>query len=122
MHPARLPRCAAFTPPLQPDQSARGMESFRKVCFSLGMGEMMKAWGLVFSSWVVTALIAVLGVNAGATIWYYQEPVIDAVPEPASYFLAAYSGIAVLSLSFIVSVAVTVHVGRCANIAPAGVR
>jgi hypothetical protein len=82
------------------------------VDFSLGNGEMMKAWGLVFSSWVVTALIAFLGVNAGATIWYYQEPVVDAVPEPASYFLAAYSGIAVLALSFIVSVAVTVHVAR----------
>ncbi len=76
----------------------------------------MKAWGLVFSSWLVTALIAVLGVNAGATIWYYQEPVLDAVPEPASYFLAAYSGMAVLALSFAVSVAVTVHVWLCANI------
>jgi hypothetical protein len=83
---------------------------------------MMKSWGLVFSSWAVTALPAFLGVSAGATIWYYQEPVVDSVPEPVSYFIAAYSGLAVLALSFVASTAVTVHVGRCTKTGRAGRR
>jgi hypothetical protein len=75
----------------------------------------MKSWALAISSWVVTALIAFLGVNAGATIWYYQEPVVDLVNQPTSYFLAAYSGFAALALSFVVSMAVTVHALRVAQ-------
>jgi len=64
---------------------------------------------LVVSSWIVTALIAVLGLNAGQTIWFYEEPLFGAVITPPSYYLAAYSGIAVLALSFTQSVVMSIN-------------
>jgi len=63
---------------------------------------------LLISSWVVTALIAVLGVFAGRTIWFFQEPLFGAVVTPPSYYIAAYSGIAVLTLSFTQSVVMSI--------------
>ena len=73
----------------------------------------MKLIILASAAWVVTGLIAVLGVTAGATIWAYMEPVVDTVPMPASYFIAASVGFLVLLLSLSVSVGVTVHAARC---------
>ena len=64
----------------------------------------MKLIILAIAAWVLTGLIAVLGVTAGATIWVYMEPVVDTVPKPASYFLAATVGFLALFLSLIVSV------------------
>jgi hypothetical protein len=48
----------------------------------------MKMVILAIAAWVLTGLIALLSVNAGATIWYYMEPVADTVPDPASYLAA----------------------------------
>jgi hypothetical protein len=75
----------------------------------------MKVWHLSVMSWIITALIAVLGVAAASTIWYFQEPVIDSVAEPSSYFIAAVSGLVVLTLSFLLSCGLTVFAGQFAN-------
>jgi hypothetical protein len=72
----------------------------------------MKLIILAIAAWVVTGLIAVLGVTAGATIWAYMEPVVDTVPKPASYFIAAAVGFLALFLSLVVSVGVTVHAAQ----------
>jgi hypothetical protein len=64
-------------------------------------------------AWVLTGLIAILGLNAGRTVWFYMEPVIDTVPNPASYYIAATAGILALFLSLGVSIGVTVHAGGC---------
>lgn len=71
----------------------------------------MKTILLIIATWAVTAMIMVLGVNAGATIWFYMERAIGT--EPASYFVAAYSGIVALGLSFAVSIGITIHLLRC---------
>jgi hypothetical protein len=68
---------------------------------------------LAISAWVLTGAIALLGVSAGSTIWFYMEPVVDTVPDPASYYVAAAAGLLALLLSLIVSVGVTVHAARC---------
>lgn len=68
---------------------------------------------LAIAAWVLTGLIALLGVSAGATIWFYMEPVVDTVPDPASYFVAVCAGFLALCLSLAVSVGVTVHAARC---------
>lgn len=65
------------------------------------------------AAWVLTGLIAILGVNAGATIWFYREPLVDAVPDPGSYFVAVTTGFLALLLSLVVSITVTVHAARC---------
>ena len=67
---------------------------------------------LAITAWVLTGLIALLGVSAGSTIWFYMEPVVDTVPDPASYYVAA-AGFLALFLSLVVSVGVTVHAARC---------
>jgi len=77
------------------------------------LGGGMKSILLVIAAWTVTVLIGVLGVNAGATIWFYREPVMESVAEPASYFVAAYSGIVALILSFVVSLGISIHVAYC---------
>ena len=64
-------------------------------------------------AWVLTALIVILGFNAGATIWFYMEPVVDAVPDPASYYVAVTAGFVALLLSLAVSIGLTVHSARC---------
>ncbi|PJJ81605.1 hypothetical protein CLV85_0782 [Salinibacterium amurskyense] len=66
----------------------------------------MRVYFLI-SSWLVTALIAVLGVFAGQTIWFYEEPLLGAIVTPPSYYIAAYSGVTVLTLSFVQSVALS---------------
>ena len=73
----------------------------------------MKLVILAIAAWVLTGLIAVLGVNAGATIWFYMEPVVDSVPDPASYFVAVTVGFLALFLSFMISIAITVHAVQC---------
>lgn len=73
----------------------------------------MKMVILAIAAWVSTGLIALLGVSAGATIWFYMEPVVDSVPDPASYFVAVTAGFLALILSFSVSVGITVHAARC---------
>lgn len=75
----------------------------------------MKVWHLAVVSWVVTALIAVLGVTAARTIWYFQEPVVDSVAQPDSYFVAAVCGLLVLALSFLLSCALTAISGQFAS-------
>ncbi|MFB9651926.1 hypothetical protein [Pseudarthrobacter oxydans] len=73
----------------------------------------MKLVILAIAAWVLTGLIAVLGVTAGATIWFYMEPVVDSVPDPASYFVAVTVGFLALFLSFMISIAITVHAVQC---------
>ncbi|MET4136726.1 hypothetical protein [Pseudarthrobacter sp. PvP090] len=73
----------------------------------------MKMVILAITAWVLTGVIALLGVNAGSTIWFYMEPVVDTVPDPASYYVAAAAGFLALFLSLVVSVGVTVHAARC---------
>ena len=77
------------------------------------IGGDMKMVVLAITAWVLTAVIALLGVSAGSTIWFYMEPVVDTVPDPASYYLAAAAGFLALFLSLVVSVGVTVHAARC---------
>lgn len=73
----------------------------------------MKMVILAIAAWVLTGVIALLGVSAGSTIWFYMEPVVDTVPDPASYYVAAAAGFLALFLSFGVSVGVTVHAAQC---------
>ncbi|AOY73977.1 hypothetical protein IG195_19940 (plasmid) [Arthrobacter sp. TES] len=73
----------------------------------------MKMIILAIAVWVLTGLIAVLGVTAGATIWAYMEPVVDTAPMPVSYFAAASVGFLALLLSLGVSGGITVHAARC---------
>ncbi|MCB5294359.1 hypothetical protein [Arthrobacter sp. SO3] len=47
----------------------------------------------------LTGVNAILGVSAGSTIWFYMEPVVDTVPDPASYYAAAEAGLMALFLS-----------------------
>jgi hypothetical protein len=68
---------------------------------------------LAIAAWALTGLIALLGVTAGATIWFYMEPVVDSVPDPMSYFVAVGSGFLALVLSLAVSVGITIHAARC---------
>ena len=68
---------------------------------------------LAILAWILTGLIALLGVSAGATIWFYMEPVVDTVPDPASYSVAASAGFLALFLSVAVSIGLTVHAARC---------
>ena len=72
----------------------------------------MKLVGLAILSWVVTGLILVLGASAGATIWFYMEPVVDSGPDPGSYPLAGAAGFLALLLSTAVSVGITVHAAQ----------
>lgn len=73
----------------------------------------MKMVILAITAWVLTGVIAFLGVSAGSTIWFYMEPVVDTVPDPASYYVAAAAGFLALFMSSVVSVGVTVHAARC---------
>ncbi len=79
----------------------------------------MKIGVLVIAAWLVTGLIVLLGVSAGATIWFYMEPVVDSVPDPASYALAVGAGFLALLLSLAVSLGLTVHAARCRTNRPA---
>jgi hypothetical protein len=72
----------------------------------------MKMVILAIAAWVLTDLIALLGISAGATIWFYMEPVVESVPDPASYFVAVGAGLLALFLSFAVSVDITVQAAR----------
>ncbi|XTR51359.1 hypothetical protein ACOM2C_14160 [Pseudarthrobacter sp. So.54] len=73
----------------------------------------MKMVILAISAWVLTGVIVLLGVSVGSTIWFYMEPVVDTVPDPASYYVAAAAGFLALFLSFGVSVGVTIHAVGC---------
>lgn len=77
------------------------------------VGGDMKMVILAITAWVLTGVIAILGVSAGSTIWFYMEPVVDTVPDPASYYVAAAAGFLALFLSLVMSVGVTVHAARC---------
>jgi hypothetical protein len=73
----------------------------------------MKMVILAVAAWVLTGVIALLGVSAGSTIWFYMEPVVDTVPDPASYYVVAAAGLLALFLSLVVSVGATVQAARC---------
>lgn len=73
----------------------------------------MKIVVLALLSWLVTGLIVILGVSTGATIWFFMEPIVDSVPDPASYYLAVGAGVPALLLSAAVSVGLTIHAARC---------
>ncbi|WP_427017060.1 hypothetical protein ACQCSX_20600 [Pseudarthrobacter sp. P1] len=73
----------------------------------------MKASLLIIAAWTTTALICVLGVSAAGAIWFYMEPVVDSVDDPASYYVAAISGMVALALSIAVSLGITIHLSRC---------
>jgi hypothetical protein len=70
---------------------------------------------LATAAWSLTFVLAILGVSAGATVWFYMEPVVDSVPDPASYYVAAAAGFLALLLSVVVSVGATVHAARCSS-------
>lgn len=63
---------------------------------------------MAIGSWIVTVLIAALGVAVGQTIWFYQEPLIDTLPQPGSYFTAVMLGLAALAGSAFVSILATI--------------
>lgn len=69
----------------------------------------MKVIVLAGASWLVTLLLVILGTNIGATLWFYMEPVVDSVPQPGSYYVAAGAGFMALLLSFAVSIGLTVQ-------------
>ena len=71
---------------------------------------------LAIAAWTLTFVIAILGISAAATVWFYMEPVVDSVPDPASYYVAAAAGFLALLLSLAVSVGVTVHAARCSRV------
>lgn len=73
----------------------------------------MKSTLLIIATWAVTTSIAVFGASAAATIWFYVEPVMESVPDPASYAVSVYSGLLALALSAAVSVAISIHLVRC---------
>lgn len=62
---------------------------------------------MAITSWIVTVLIAILGVMAGQTIWFYQEPLIDSLPMPPSYTVAVLVGLAALVCSLTLSIVAT---------------
>lgn len=68
---------------------------------------------IAIAAWVLTGLIAILGLNAGRTIWFYMEPVVDTVPDPASYYVAVTAGFLAVLLSLAVSIGATIHAIRC---------
>lgn len=68
---------------------------------------------IAVAAWVLTGLIAILGVNAGTTIWFYMEPVVDTVSDPVSYYVAVTAGFLALLLSLAVSIGATIHAARC---------
>lgn len=68
---------------------------------------------VAIAAWALTVSIVILGVNAGATIWFYMEPLQETVPDPTTYYVAATAGFMALFLSLVVSVGVTVHAARC---------
>lgn len=71
---------------------------------------------IAVAAWVLTGLIALLGLNAGRTIWFYMEPVVETVPDPASYYVAVTAGFLALLLSLTVSIGATIHAIRCNDI------
>jgi hypothetical protein len=71
---------------------------------------------LLIAAWLVPAVIVVLGINTGATIWYYTEAQLGALPAPSSYFVAAFSGLAALALSVIVAVGISIHVANSTTV------
>jgi hypothetical protein len=73
----------------------------------------MKTVILAITACVLTGVIVLLGVSAGSTIWFYMEPVVDTMPDPAIYYVAAAAGFLALFLSLVVSVGVNVHAARC---------
>jgi hypothetical protein len=70
---------------------------------------------LAISARGLTFVIAILGVSAVATIWFFMEPVVDSAPAPASYYVAAAAGFLALLLSLLVSVGATVDAARCST-------
>lgn len=75
----------------------------------------MKSTLLIIATWAVTTSIAVFGVSAAATIWFYMEPVMESVPDPVSYAVSVCSGLLALVLSAAVSVAISIHLVRCSK-------
>ncbi|WP_343924259.1 hypothetical protein [Rhodoglobus aureus] len=67
---------------------------------------------LLVATWLVPAVIVVLGINTGATIWYYMEQQMGLVPDPSTYYVAAVSGLVALVLSVIVAVGISIHVAN----------
>ncbi|EAR25382.1 hypothetical protein A20C1_03926 [marine actinobacterium PHSC20C1] len=65
---------------------------------------------LLIAAWFLPVAILVLGVNAGATIWFYLEPQMDASPAPDSYGVAFWSGVVALLLSVLVAVGISIQV------------
>ncbi|TVU58750.1 hypothetical protein FQP90_20770 [Paenarthrobacter nitroguajacolicus] len=72
----------------------------------------MKLNLMVIAAWAVTALLVLLGWATGVTLWSYMEPVVDTVDPPASYYVAAWAGVAALALSFVASICVTLYVAK----------
>ena len=73
----------------------------------------MKVALLIIAAWAVTAAIALFGVSAGITMWFYMEPAMGSVANPASYTVSVFSGFAALVLSVAVSMGISIHLIRC---------
>lgn len=78
----------------------------------LRLGGTMRMTIVAIAAWVLTGLILLLGINVGRAFWFYMEPVVDTVPVPASYKIAAVAGILALVLSLFVSVGATLQAAR----------
>jgi hypothetical protein len=66
---------------------------------------------LLIAAWLVPVAILILGVNVGATIWTYQEPLMDVIPAPDAFGIAFWSGVVALLLSVAVAVGISIQVG-----------
>ncbi|TQO21150.1 hypothetical protein FB472_2821 [Rhodoglobus vestalii] len=65
---------------------------------------------LLVAVWLLPAVLVVLGINTGATIWYYMEPQMGSMPDPSTYFIAVVSGFVALALSVLVAVGISIYV------------
>ncbi|MBH0115648.1 hypothetical protein I6E52_02175 [Salinibacterium sp. NG253] len=66
---------------------------------------------LLIFAWLVPAFIVVLGLNVGATIWYYMEPQMGILPDPGTYYVAVFAGFIALLLSLVAAMGISIHVG-----------
>ena len=96
---------------LSPD-SAGKLERVGPATNILRLGGTMRMTIVAIAAWMLTGLILLLGINVVRAFWFYMEPVVDTVPVPASYTIAAVAGILALFLSLFVSVGATLQAVR----------
>lgn len=65
---------------------------------------------LLIAAWLLPAIIVVLGISSGATIWFYMEPQMGSLTSPDTYAIAIISGLFALALSVLVAVGISIHI------------